>query len=382
MEAFAVSTRSAVEITRVDDLGAFLDFPRAIYAHDPAWVPPLRAWLRRRLSPKNPFLKKAEIVLFVARRDGEIVGTISALHDRQHIEHKQESVAFFGFFECIDDLEVAAALLDAATAQARTWGASLLRGPRNLSRVEEVGVTVEGFDRRPPMLAGHHPAYYQRLLEQLGFRKHHDVLAYDAELYETDASGARVLRPIPEKFLARATVPGVTIQSVRMRTLSRDLDRAHHVFVEAFRDVPDNTPMPREQFKAMGMGFLFLSNPNMMQIATVGDQAVGFALSFPELNEAIACNDGSLGPAGIARLFAGRKNIRTASFKLLGVLPEYRRSGLSAALIVASMRGIVEAGYERLEGSLVDERNNKMRNVAEHAGMKIYKRYRIYEREV
>jgi hypothetical protein len=134
-------------------------------------------------------------------------------------------------------------------------------------------------------------------------------------------------------------VPGVTIQSVRMRTLSRDLDRAHHVFVEAFRDVPDNTPMPREQFKAMGMGFLFLSNPNMMQIATVGDQAVGFALSFPELNEAIACNDGSLGPAGLARLFAGRKKIRTRA------APPRRagtRTGLSAALIVASMRDIVE----------------------------------------
>lgn len=368
-------------VSRAEDVGAVLDLSRRIYRDDPAWVPPLDAWVRRRLDPANPFFREADLRLFVARRDGEVVGTISALRDRRHEQHRGEAVGFFGFFECEDDPATAAALFDQVADEVRGWGLSTVRGPRNLTRVEEVGVTVEGHEVPPPMLAGHHPRYYQRLVEGAGFVKHHDVLAYDIELRLPDGSP----RPIPEALLARAEacrIPGLELRPARRYAMGTDLRLAHAVFVDAFREVPENTPMPLAQFVNLGRAFLLVGDRRMLQLATVDGAPAGFALCFPELNEAIRAADGRVWPFGWAQVLAALPSIRTASFKLIGVLPEHRHAGLHAKLIVAVVEGARAAGYTRIEGSLIDERNAPMRGVVEGIGMRVYRRYRLYDRGV
>ncbi|MCB9683529.1 MAG: GNAT family N-acetyltransferase [Alphaproteobacteria bacterium] len=366
------------EVESAADRERFLELPRRLHADDPAWVGPPVAWLRRRLAPSNPFFDDAELKLFLAERGGEVVGTISVLRDRRHEEHRGEAVAFFGFFECVDDPAVAEALFDRARAVARGWGASVLRGPRDLSRVEHVGLTIEGHDVPPPMLAGHHPAWYRPLVEGQGFQKHHDHLAYETPVIGPD--GER--RELPRMLARQARMcrlPGLEIQRARWRRLGRDLSAAHEVFVEAFRDVPENTPMPKAQFLALGRAFLLVSDTRMMQLATVDGRVAGFALCFPELNEALAAGRGRRGLLGAARAVLGLRRVRTASFKLLGVLPEHRRSGLYARLVAEAIEGVRQAGYERLEASLIDERNRPMRHIVEAAGMTVYKRYRVYE---
>lgn len=368
-----------VEPATPADLLAFMG---QIYRDDPAWVPPVDAWVRRRLDPaKNPFLRSAELELYVARRDGEVVGTISALRDRVHETHRGEAVAFFGWFECRNDPEVAAALLERAADRARAWGATRLRGPRNLTRIEEVGLTVEGHTKAPPMLAGHHPASYAALVEAAGFVKHHDVLAYDAELYDAEGS-PRALPAHLEAAAAAVDIPGLRVSTPRWSSLRHDVGLAHEVFVEAFRDVPENTPMPRSQFVGIGGGLVLLTDRRMLQLATVDGRAAGFALCFPELNEAIRAARGRAWPLGLPRLLAATRTIRTASFKLIGVLPEHRHTGLHALLIREAIAGVRAAGYRRIEASLIDERNGPMRKVVEGAGLGIYRRYRIYERDV
>lgn len=370
-----------IHVQRADP-GEILAFGRRIYADDPAWVPPLDAWVRRRLDPeRNAFFKDAELHLFAARRDGEVVGTISALRDRRHEAHRGEAVAFLGWFECLDDPEVAAALFDRVAEVARGWGATVLRGPRNLSRIEELGLTIEGHSAPSPMLAGHHPARYQRLFEGAGFTKHHDVLAYDAELLDGEGR-PRALPPALDAAAAAVDIPGLELRSPRILSLPRDIGLAHTCFVEAFRDVPDNTPLPRAQFVGLGGGLLLVTDRRMMQTATVGGEAAGFALCFPEMNEAIRAARGEAWPLGVARILAATRDIRTASFKLIGVLPAWRHSGLHALLIREAINGVRAAGYTRIEASLIDERNAPMRRVVEGAGMAVYKRYRVYERAV
>jgi GNAT superfamily N-acetyltransferase len=370
-----------ITVERITDVSMLLAFAHQIYATDTAWVPPVDAWVRRRLAPSNPFFAEAELQLFVARRGTEVVGTISALRDRRHEEVRGEAVAFFGFFECRDDPDVAAALLDRAAEVARGWGATVLRGPRNLTRIEEMGLTVQGHNFPPPMLAGHHPAYYQALIEGAGFTKHHDVLAWHAELYEPDGSP----RPLParlEAAAARVRIRGLELRSPRIRSLSHDIGLAHEVFVEAFRDVPENTPMPRSQFVGLGGGLLLVTNRRMMQIATVDGKAAGFALCFPEMNEAVRAARGKAWPLGVVRILAAVPRIRTASFKLIGLLKPYRFTGLHALLIREAVNGVRAAGYRRIEGSLIDERNGPMCAVVEGAGMEVYKRYRVYDRAI
>lgn len=366
------------EVRGPADLGAVLDLPARLYAGDPSHVPSLRALDRRRI---RSFLRRGDLALFVARRGDEVVGSISALRDRDYEADKGEKVAWFGFFECVDDREVADVLVRAASERARSWGAERLRGPRNLTRVEFVGLTVDGFERLPPFLQGHHPPYYLRLLEGSGFAAHHDVLAYDIPL--VDADGRR--RALPEGLRAKAAacdLPGLVVRGSSRRTMGSDLVAAHEVLNSAFRTVPDVSPMPRAAFVSLGRTWLMFADPALLQIALLDGRPVGFAACFPEVNEALVHARGRLLPLGWLRLLRGLRHVRTASFKLIGVVPDLRGSGLHARLIENVIGGVLHAGYQRLEASVVDERNAPMRAVVEHAGMTVYRRYRFVEKSL
>jgi GNAT superfamily N-acetyltransferase len=362
-----------------EDLAEILDLPLRLHAADPSYVAPLRPLVMRRLNPKDPFFRDASIRFFRARRGRETVGTISLLIDERHDRHGGERTAFFGFFECERDPEVARALFDAVSERARALGATSLRGPRNVTRVEDIGLLVEGWSSRPPMLAGHHPPYYRELVEAEGFSKRFDMIAYETPLF--DAAGRR--RELPEDLRRKAAavnIPGLEVRRVDWRHLSRDMELAHAVFTEAYRALPEVVPMPREQFVSLGRAFVALANHNLLQIATVHGAPAAFAVCLPELNEAFAAARGALLPFGWARVVAAFRRIRTASFKLIGVVPAFRSTGLFALLIQHVVDGLRAAGYERLEASLIHEDNGPMRHIVESAGCVPYRRYRVYER--
>lgn len=361
------------------DLREFLALPERLYAGDPGWCAPLHLLRRRSLSARNPFLRSTTLRLFLARRDGKVVGSISALRDPSHERTQQEKASFFGFFECEDDPEIASALLDRASEEARGWGAEILRGPRCLSRVEEVGVLVEGQGSPQPMMSGHSRPYYARLVEGCGLVPHHDVLAYDAELYEADGSP----RPYPEALERKAAavaIPDLVLRPLSWRHLDADLGLAHTIFVDAFRNVPENTPMPRDQFVALGRALALLTDRRMIQLATVHGQPAGFAISFPDVNQVLGAAQGRLWPLGWARALRAWRNKRTAAFKLIGVMPPYRGTGLQMKLIRAAVEGIRASGFRRIEASLIDERNAASRGTVESIGLKVYRRYRLYDR--
>ena len=366
------------EVTRPDQITALLELPQRLHANDPRYVPALDLWVRRRLAKTNAFFRNAELKLFLARRGREVVGSVSALHDRAYAGHHNERAAFFGFFECENDRETAHALLERAATQARAWGATVLRGPRNLTRVEDIGLTVEGHDTHPPVLAGHHPPHYQALVESFGFEKHHDMLAYEAQLFEPDGAPRKPPARLREKAAALDLLH-LEVRPVSWLNLSRDLTLAHEVSVEAYRSVPDAVPMPRDQFVALGRAFLAFTSRHMLQLATVNGRPAGMAACVPELNEAIAAARGRVLPLGWARALGAVRKIRTASFKLIGVMPEFRSSGLHARMILAAVDGVREAGYSRMDASVIHEDNARMRSIVEDAGCTIYRRYRVYD---
>jgi len=352
------------------------DLPRRLHRADPQWVAPLELYERHRLKPSNPLFETAEIVVFGAFRGSELVGTASALKDRNF--DRDEGIVWFGFFETEPDSDIAEALFERVIEQAQRWGAVALRGPRNLTRWEYVGLTVEGFDTLPPMLQGHHPPYYATLLESLGMDKHHDTLAYEVSLYETDGSE----KQIPATLLDKANgcdIPGLEVRRARWRSMNRDLVRAHEVLNEAYRTVPDVSPMPRATFLALGRAYLVFANTELMQLGLVDGAPAAFSVCLPEINEALVHARGKLLPTGLFRFVNGLRGVRTAAFKLIGVKPEYRGTGLHAKMIVNVIHSARRAGYSRIDGSVIDERNKPMRGVVEGAGMQVYRRYRHYE---
>lgn len=371
-----VAPLKVLEVTSAHELDLFLRLPFTLYANDPSWVPPLLALDRRRLSSPPEGL---ELKLFMAVRGTEVVGTISVLRDPGYDKHAGRKVAWFGYFEAAEDRDVVPALVGRAAEQAAAWEADALRGPRNLTRFEQVGLTVEGFDRRPPFLQGHHARSYAPRLSEAGLQPHHDVLAYEIGL--VDELGHPV--PLPEGLSAKAegcAIEGLELRRASRRTMTRDLEAAHQVLNAAYSTVPDTAPMPRSRFVGLGRVFLAAANPELLQLALVRGAPAAFAVCFPELNEALVAARGRVLPLGWLRTALATSSVRTASFKLIGVVPKLRGTGLHAVMIRAIVEGVRRAGYTRMEASVIDERNGPMRSVVEGAGMEVYRRYRFYER--
>ncbi len=355
--------------------------PRRLYADDPMHVPVPAVWQHSRLDPRGGFFRDAELVVFSARRGGELVGTISVLRDRHFDRDPEARVAWFGHFECIEDATVGSLLLETAEARARSWGAHSLRGGRDLTRFEFVGITVEGFDRLPPMLQGQHRRHYPRMLEARGYRKHHDILAFERDLWLEDGSPA----PLPDSLAAKSAackLPGLVIRRLRYRSMESDLRAAHAVLNEAYATVPDIQPMPLATFMTMGRAIAMLSKRDLIQLAFLDGRPVAFTMCMPEVNEALVHGDGGVFTLGGLRTLMAWRHIRTAAFKLIGVVPHLRGSGLHARMIVEVVHSARRAGFTRVDGSVIDERNRPMRGVVEGAGMHVYRRYRLFEREL
>src|SRR5688500_7254699 len=170
-----------VSVERRRELSAFIDVTWHIPAvvGNPRLVPQLRMMVRDLLDTKgNPFYRSAARALFIARRNGRPVGRIAAIENRAHNETHGDRVGFFGFFECVDDREVAAGLFDAANAWLRARGLTTMRGPMNPSTNHDCGLLVDGFEEHPQFLTAWNPPYYEALVRAAGFAGARDLLGY------------------------------------------------------------------------------------------------------------------------------------------------------------------------------------------------------------
>lgn len=366
-------------VTTKQDLDAFLDLPHRLYAHDPAWVAPLRSRERWRLdATRNPFFRDAARELFLCERDGVVLGRICAVHDQR----RGERGGMLGFFECEDDVAAARALFDAALAWLGQRGVTKVVGPMNLSSMDEFGVVIEGHDRRPPFMTAHTRAYYPALFEAAGFTIERDTLAYERPL--VDASGA----PLPPpKGLARAAALGERRDDVVIRALDpanwdAEVAKAHEIMNVSFEGMEGFEPVSLSEFRGVAAQLRSIMDPELMLIAEQQGRPVGFAFVFPEMNEVLAPMHGRVFPFGWAKALWAKRHVTTASFKLAGVSPDQRHTGLAARLALEASLAAQRRGYRRMEMSVVNASNQKMRAFIELQGATPYLRFRLYQRGV
>ncbi len=378
-------TKIAVEVQPVatrEDLNRFLRFPWRIYADDPYWAPPILSEIEKRLdTQRNPFWEYAEREMFLARRNGEVVGTVAAIVNHQHNRQFNDQTGFFGFFEAINDERVAEALIAAAAEWLRERGKNLMRGPVNGAPTDEVGVQIVGHDRRPSIWEGHTPPYYRQLIEPLGFRKYDDYLAYELWFEDLDWD----LRNLPSPFWRVAervrNKTGASVRKVNVNRWDSEVAKIHHLYNEAFRTIPGHVDMSLEKFSTMANSLRPFLDPGLVVIAEVDGQPVGFAVALMDLNEALChFRSGKLYPWDLIRLKWYMRRIRTACIKMLGVLPEYRARGLEILLAVEFGQHILKKGYERVEMSLLQEKNTMINRLVQRVGGQVYLCYRVYEK--
>ena len=369
----AVSTRR--------DLGAFIDLPYRLHAGDPFWAPPLRSEVRSALSRKrDPFFEHGDLALFLAEREGKVVGRIAAITNTLHNETQRDRTGFFGFFECVEDPAAAAALLAAAAGWAREQGHDHLLGPVSHSVNHECGLLVDGFDSPPAMLMPHNPPYYAELLEGAGLRGAKDLLAFEVGSNEGVAPSLpdRAVRAM-ERIGKRQ---GITLRPIDTRRLEAEADRIREIFNACWADNWSFVPLTTTEIRDMTHRLKPVLVPDLVPMVEKDGETIGFGMAVPDLNHALLRNRSGRTLPGMLRILWSlwRKKIPRIRILLLGVLPEYRGKGIDALIFHWIWSRGVARGITWGEASWILADNAPMINALKRMGFSHYKTFRMYER--
>jgi hypothetical protein len=366
-----------VQIERIerDDqraLHRFVTFPWKVYAGDPHWVPPLIGDSKKALR-HHPFHEHAAVDYFIARRDGRDVGRIAAIENRLHNEVHGERVGFFGFFEVMDDDEAARALL----SEVETWAAARslthLRGPASFSSNEEWGLLVDGFDGSPCVMMTYNPPRYVRQIEACGFVKAKDLVAY---FLDNPDPPERVMR-VAEALAARK---GVVVRPLDMRRFDAEVGKIRVVYNKAWEKNWGFVPMTEAEITHMAKELRPVVKPQLVLMAEKDGEPVGFAMALPDLNAALKHANGHLYPFGLLKLLWHARRIHKLRVLTLGLIPEYRATGIDQLFYLRLFQGGRKLGIDQGEFSWILEDNRAMRQALDKLGARVYRTYRIYEK--
>lgn len=359
------------------DLKRFIRYPFAKYREDPHWVPPLLLDERRKFDPgKNPFYEHARIELFTAECGGRTVGRVAAIDDDNHNETHGDDLIFFGFFEA-EDQTSAEALLCHVEEAARRLGRSAVRGPANPSMNDGAGFQIDAFHTDPYVMMPYNPPEYPCYVEAAGYRKVKDLHAY---LYETNQGIAARIEKLAGRVRERYQP---VIRPAETKRFEAELDLVKKLYNEAWEENWGFVRYTEAEFDRLAKELRLIVDPEIILFAELGGQTAGMLLGLPDVNQVLGRMNGRLLPFGIFHFLNRKRIIDRFRLAALGVVPEHRNKGLEALLMdELYRRGGLARGYERAELSWVLEDNRAMNRGIEATGAKLYKTYRIYQKEL
>ncbi len=351
----------------------FIKFPYALYHNDKNWVPPLLMDDYRKVNrKKHPFYQHAEAEFFLARKDGAVSGRIAAIHDSIWEKTHQEKAAYWGWFECGNDPEVAKALFDAVFQWARARGCTRIIGPMSPNANDFIGCQIEGFEGSPVLLMSYNPPYYDRLIQDCGNRKWKDLVAWLLDSADTPERLAKIMPRVEAKG-------GFTIRTVNMKDYAGEIKRFNELYNQFEQVNAVFTPMTPAELELMAKDLKIAVDPELIFFAEVDGKPVGVSLSLPDFNVAFKAAHGRLFPFGVFHLLTAKKRTKFLRTISMGVLKDHRNRGIDLSLYYHTFVTGKRKGYHGGEMSWVEEDNVNMTNTALKIGGKPYRKYRVYE---
>ena len=344
-------------------------------------MPPLLRTEHETFSPKkNAFYKHADVQLFLARRDGDVVGRISAQIDHEHNKFHNERTGFFGFFESENDPDVASALLSGAETWLSERNIDRIRGPLSFSINGVVGLLADGFDSEPVFLMPFNPPYYLELVEGRGYTNVKDLYAWKWSGQPLTKTAARIVAELRSR-------PEVTIRRAEMGRFAEEVRTILDLYNDAWRENWGYVAATDAEAAQLATDVRMLVDTEILPIVEVDGVPVGVALALPNLNEAIRDLNGRLFPFGFVKLLwrLKRKRFKSGRLLLLGIKKEFRTrkyAGLAYLLCDEIYRGARERGYDWAEFSWTLEDNHLINSLISKVGAKHYKTYRLFEKNL
>lgn len=352
------------------------------YKNHKNWVPPIIFDRKKLLNVhKNPFYQHSEIQLYYAENNnGDVIGRIAAIINDNHNKTHNDSTGFFGFFECINNQNVADELFAYTESWLKEKGKNKVIGPENPSMNDEVGLLINAFDTPPVILSTYNPEYYISLIENCGYKKAKDLYAFKLtpSSYKTDKV-QRLQAIIRERY-------NLTIRELDMRNKAKFMKD-----ISTFKEIYNKAWVPNwgfvkwtdEEFNFIADDLKMIADPSLVIIAEVNSTPVGFGIAVPNINEYLIKNkNGSLfGALFLSMLY--KNKIKSMRILALGLIPEYQRSGIDGVIYYELGERGVKAGFKWAEASWVLEDNEPMiKGLTSSMNAERYKVYRLYEKDI
>ena len=361
----------------------FVDVMWKIYDQKtyPVWVPPLRMAVYEALDTvKNPFFKRATMQLFIAEKDGKIAGRIAAIQNPAHNDFHNDKVGFYGFYEAIDDQEVANALFKTAEAWLKPRGLTSMMGPMNPSTNHECGLLVRGHSQHPTAMTTWNPKYYEAQHDAYGLTKAKDLVAYIIAR-EKNAALPEKVQNLVKKL--RAENSNVKFHDFDVKNFDAEVDKCFDIYNSAWEKNWGFFPMTHEEFVFAAKDMKMFLDPKMVFFAEVDGKPAGFMLALPDFNHILKrIPNGRLFPTGLIKMLIGKKMLKSVRIITLGVKPEFRGSGIFALFTFEAFERANQLGYIAGEASWILEDNEAMNKPWQDMGAPLYRRWRIYEKQL
>ncbi len=363
------------EITSKRDLKKFIKLPWKIYQKDKSWCPPFLFECKKMFSGKHPFYEYGEMALFLAEREGEVVGRIAAIKNGRYNAQHQDKTGFFGFFEAIDDQAVANALLDGAKKWLKEKGYDRMVGPASPSANYEYGCQISGFEHDQVFLSMHNAPYYAKLYENYGLSKAIDMYAYRAT--REKISNSPILKALT---WVEAKYPEIKIRGLDIKNARQEIFELTKIFNLCWANNHGFVPISDAESEYLYSSLKPFLNSDLIHFAEVEGKIVGGAIFLLDYNQLFKTMDGRLFPLNIFKIFTQKKKITWMRSFMAGVLPEYRNKAVFPLMLSHGIkRGMRFTQLDFLEASYVLENNHQTIAALEKLGAEIYKKYRLFE---
>lgn len=358
-------------------LSDFIKLPYELYKPYNAWVAPLISEEKKIFSPKhNSFLRNNRTIHFVCYKDNKPVGRIAGIINSDHNDFHKDKTAFFGFFECIDDINAAKTLFKSVEEWTKNQGFDSLRGPTNYSLNDIAGLLIDGFSEPPSILMPYNPPYYEKLYRACGFDMAMRFFAY------TITKDSIRIPSFINKLEDRLKDNEITFRTLDAKNIDKEFKIILGIFNESWSEnwgfIPFRIDDAVTEFKKIK----FFLKEKLIIIAEHNGEPAGFILGIPDINQALSAIRGILLPFGWFKAFREYKKINRIRVALMGVMKDYRQKGIDMMLYKKIVENSVALGYDTAELSWILENNGMMNRVLEHIGARKNKDYGMFEKKL
>jgi len=368
------------EIKTRKDLKTFIYLPEKIHANHPNWVHPIYMdeW-KYFNAKKNEAFSYCDTIILLAFRGEEAVGRIMGIINSRYNEHKNEKTVRFGYLETGEDEEVIRALLNHVEDWARNKGMTKIVGPYGFSDQDPEGFLIEGFENRATIATYYNFEWMPSLVEKQGYTKDVDYFVYKLDV-------PKELPEIYKRIYERAKKRGnfELLEFKKKKNIKPWIVPILSLMNECYLagNIYGYTPLSEKEMKNLAARYLPVLDPRFVKAVLIEGEVASFIVGMPDMTEGIQKARGRLLPFGFLKVLRAAKKTKQLDLLLGAIKDKYRGRGLDAIMGIKMFISAQEAGMEIMDTHHEMEENVRVRAEMERMGGKLYKKFRVYKKQL